>query len=579
MIRRALAVWTVAALPQALRVVDHGDNGAAGAAVLMVVGALLALALVVDGLTLPTRASSTVALLVVGVLGSGPLVGRLPWVLVVGASTVAAVAVAGRRTCGSALVVLAAAGVVWTVSGSVPVELALLAVSGALVLLSAKEVAAVTVLDRALAVAGSAVVAGTRPPWRAVRRWWRDPATRPARWAGAVGAGLALPVMWRLMLSESLLVRGTNDYEAHVERARALRLWPFFSSVPHPGWHVVLRVLDPVVGARTGVILIGMAAAGATVAVLVTLGRSVWDDLPPLGPRLAAAYGLGYLLLDNVAQFVPRGSAWWNRLDVAGLRARGPSFWPMHQWGSPTMTLSLPLVLLMLATLMFSLRGDVERARRHRVALAVLTVAATVALPAGTLAFVPATVLYLLLSRRWDRDRLAVVVPYFLVPGALTCILQTVFLASGVSVYERTTWRWNPFWNVRYIGFDRPAFWLLFLVLPAGWWLAGRRCTRDPMVVLSLLALFVSLFPAFLLQQTEPEKLMDGDLIMPAFFAVVLLVMSVVRTMLIELQSVWRARDRQPVPAAAVVASLLLGLMVCSGVLDLLSAAGVVPEL
>ena len=94
-----------------------------------------------------------------------------------------------------------------------------------------------------------------------------------------------------------------------------------------------------------------------------------------------------------------------------------------------------------------------------------------------------------------------------------------------------------------------------------------------------LLALVVALFPAFLLQQTEPEKLMDGDLIMPAFFAVVLLVMGTVRLVLVELQSAWMERAQRPVPPAAVAAALLLGLMVCSGVLDLLGAAGVVPEL
>ena len=582
-VAQALVVWLLAAVPQALRVVDHGESGQLGAAVVLVLGALLSVVLVQSSFSLLARGASTAVLLVVGTFASGPFVGRTPWVLATVGAVAAAAAVLGRpertRTSGTALAALTVAAGAWVATGNVVVALALLAVAVALVVLGDRGTAAVARTDDALLRWCGRGWSVARRPLVAVRVWWRDPATRPARWAGAAGSLLALPVMWRLTGSASILVRGTNDYVAHVERARAIRLDPFFSSVPHPLWHLLFRITDPLVGARWSVVVIGMAAAGATVAVLVTLGRSAWDDLPPLGPRLAAAYGLGYLLMEDVAQFVPRGDAWWNRLDVAGLRARGPSFWPLHQWGSPTMTLSLPLVLLMVATLLFSLRGDLERARRHRAALALLTVAATMALPAATLALVPATVLFLLLTRRWDRARLAVVVPYFLLPGAVVCVVQTVFLASGVSAFERTTWRWNPFWNVRYIGFDRPAFWLLFLVAPVAWWLCGRRFSRDPMVLLSLLALVVALFPAFLLQQTEPEKLMDGDLIMPAFFAVVLFTMASVRIVLVDLQSAWEERDHRPFSPAAVTAAVLLGLMVCSGVLDLLGAAGVVPEL
>jgi len=393
-----------------------------------------------------------------------------------------------------------------------------------------------------------------------------------------VGAGLALPVLWRLTWAESVLVRGTNDYEAHVRRAVAITLSPFHLTVPHPVWHLLFRATDPVVGPRMAIVAVGMLAAGATVAVLVTVGRSVWDDLPPLAPRLAAVYGLSFLLLDNVAQLVPRGDRWWNRLDVVGLRARGSSYYPMHQWGSPTMTLSLPLVLLMVTTLMFSLRRDHDRAQRHRVALGLLTVVATFALPAATLALVPAVVLYLLATRRWDRPTLSVVLPWFVVPGTLVCLAQTTFLASGVSTYERTTWRWNPFWIAKYVGLDRPVFWLLLLVVPVAWWLVGRRYVADPWVVVSLVALAVSLFPALLLQQTAPDKLLDGDLAMPAWFAGVLLTMASVRWMLVGLQDAWSDRRAVPLRPPAVAAGLLLALMACSGVLDLLGAWGALPE-
>lgn len=572
---QVLTVWALSALPQSLRVAGHGPDGRTGAAVLALTGLVLAVVLLVDGVPRTSRAVAAVAVAAVGASASTGLVGRMPWTLTVLAALVVAAAVVLPSPVAVLLAVLPAA--VWVGTGASLPTLALLVVAAVAAGLSSRT----GVLDRADATVVRAAAWSRRVlgvPVRAAVGWWRDPSTRPARWSGAVGALVALPVMWRLTLSESVVVRGTNDYEAHVRRAVAITLSPFFVSVPHPAWHLAFRGLDPLVGARVAVVLLGCLAAGAAVAVFVTVGRSVWDDLPALSPRLAALYGLSLLLLDDVGQLVPRGPHWWNRLDVVGLRARGSSYFPMHQWGSPTMTLSLPLVVLMVATLMFSLRKDHDRARRHRVALGVLTVVATFTLPAATLALVPAVVLYLLAARRWDRRTLSVVVPYFVVPGALACLAQTTFLASGVSEFERTGWRWNPFWIARYVGLDRPAFWLLLLVVPAAWWLVGRRYTSDPWVVVSGLALAVALVPALFLQQTSPDKVLDGDLAMPAWFAGVLLVMASVRWIGIGLQDAWEDRRTSPLRPAAVAAGLLVLLMLCSGALDLLSAWGVVPE-
>ena len=47
---------------------------------------------------------------------------------------------------------------------------------------------------------------------------------------------------------------------------------------------------------------------------------------------------------------------------------------------------------------------------------------------------------------------------------------------------------------------------------------------------------------------------------------------------MLELQRHWQARRSGPVPAAAVVTAVVLGLMLLGGTLDLLGAAGVVPE-
>lgn len=575
LVREVVVVWGLAVLPQVLRVAGHGPAGQTAAAMFAVVGAVMAASLVVPGLD---RAARVVAFVVPASLGlwmTGPLVGRVPWCTGVLAALVVAAAVTAPAP--TAVAVSLVPAVVWVVTGQLAATLVLLAVVGVLVLLSVRT-GVVASSDAAVAQAARRADRLLSGRGSAVRRWWTNEFGGPARWAAAVGSLLALPVMVRLVEGPEVLVRGTNDYSQHVERAVAITLSPFFMSVPHPGWHVAFRLVDPFVGPDAAVVVLGMLAAGATVAVLVTVGRSAWDDLPPLGPRLAAAYGLAFLLLDNVAQLLPRGDRWWNRLDVVGLKARGSSYYPMHQWGSPTMTLSLPLVLLMVATLMFSLRRDHERARRHRVALGLLTVAASVTLPAATLALVPAVTAYVVATRRWDRRTLSVVVPWFLVPGSLVCLLQTGFLVSAVSSYEYTSFRWQPFWIVRYIGLDRPAFWLLLLVVPAAWWSAGRRYLRDPWVVVSLLSLVVSLGPAVLLQQTAPYKMLDGDLAMPAWFAGVLVTVASVRWMLVALQDAWAARRSTPLPPSAVASGLLLSLMVCSGVLDLLTAWGAVPE-
>ena len=569
------AVWALALLPQALRVAGHGPAGRTAAAMFVLFGAVLAVALVVPGPAPVARVAAVGAVALVGLCTTGPLVGRVPWCVGVLAAVVVAAAV--MLPSPSAVAASVVPATVWLLTGGPVPTLVLLAVVGGLVVVSWRTDLMVGVDGRVGRFAGRAG-AGLARPCTTVWRWWSDESTRPARWAGAAGSLLALPVLLRLTEGPQVLVRGTNDYSQHVERALAITLTPLFSSVPHPVWHLAFRVLDPVVGQRAAVVLLGCLAAGAAVAVFVTVGRSVWDDLPALSPRWAAVYGLMVLLLDDVGQLVPRGPHWWNRLDVVGLKARGSSYFPMHQWGSPTMTLSLPLVVLMVATLMFSLRKDHERAWRHRVALGVLTVVATFTLPAATLALVPAVVLYVLATRRWDRATLSVVVPWFLVPGTLVCLAQTTFLASGVSEFERTGWRWNPFWIARYVGLDRPAFWLLLLVVPAALWLVGRRYTTDPWVVVAALALAVALVPALFLQQTAPDKLLDGDLAMPAWFAGVLLVMASVRWIGIGLQEAWTERRSAPLRPAAVAAGLLVLLMLCSGALDLLSAWGVVPE-
>ena len=137
LVARALAVWLLVVVPQALRVAGHGPSGTAGAALLLVLGALLSAVVVLEVFPRAALGGSWAVLLLVGVMATGPYVGRVPWTLAACGAVVAAAAAGGqwpgRRVSGSALMVLAVAAVVWVWTGGVLPEVALLALADALV--------------------------------------------------------------------------------------------------------------------------------------------------------------------------------------------------------------------------------------------------------------------------------------------------------------------------------------------------------------------------------------------------------------------------------------------------------------
>lgn len=400
----------------------------------------------------------------------------------------------------------------------------------------------------------------------------------PALAAAVIAGVFAALIVSRMMGADAPLVRGTNDYLAHVDRAEAMSLRPWFVSVPHPGWHILFLLLRTAASTSIAVVLIAASASAAMAVLLWTVGRSLWDDLEPLRTPLAVLYAVSYLFLENVAAIVPRGAGSILRLDVSGVRARGPAYFPLHTWGSPTMNLSLPLATATFLLVVSVLRGDRARARRHRVALMITTILTSVILPAGILALVPTAVVILLITWRRDPWRRRLLATWFLVPGVLVLLIQTRFLQSGVSVYENTTWRWNPFWPVPYFGMDRWSFWLVVLPSVVATCVMGRRYLSDTGVQTALAAVAVSLPPGLLLQQTHSEKLLDGDLLMPLFFAVVFLTLVTVRLLFVEVQHRWDRSDRHGLDLAASAVILVLVLMAVAGAIDLGSAAGWWPE-
>jgi hypothetical protein len=114
--------------------------------------------------------------------------------------------------------------------------------------------------------------------------------------------------------------------------------------------------------------------------------------------------------------------------------------------------------------------------------------------------------------------------------------------------------------------------------------LAGhvRACLRDPAVRLAAYGVLISIVPFLLLEQTTVADRPDGDLGVIAMMALVLLFMASLRFALGEF-SVLLSRRREPGPTAplpvrTMVLGGFLGIMLCAGVIDVLGAAGVLPE-
>ncbi|MFM7068525.1 MAG: hypothetical protein ACKOYM_03600, partial [Actinomycetes bacterium] len=224
--------------------------------------------------------------------------------------------------------------------------------------------------------------------------------------------------------------------------------------------------------------------------------------------------------------------------------------------------------------------SDAPTLRRDSWVLGALTVFLTLLLPATTLALLAGVPVYLLVTRRW-RIAGRRIAASFWVPGLLVCVGQVLFLRSDVSPYEQAKWLWKPFWHWHYFGLDRPAFWTVLLFYPLCWWAGGRRWSSDPAVKLSAFSFVLSLVPFMLIEHTTVANRPDGDLGVIVLMASTLLFLASLRFVFNEFHELWQHRDAPTflVPPWAPVIGVFLGVMLCAGVVDFLSAAGVIPEL
>lgn len=579
----AVLAWVLGVLGPLARIASHGDHGVTAAVVLALFTAALAPLMMEAPLRAVWVAGSVLTVAVLGELLTIELVGRAPALVVVVGVLVASIAL-----------------------GSAPLRSVSRGTSGRRVGTRPTTPAAVAPTYSPTAVLlvplGSLGWAATGSPWWLVtwfaslgvtswasERGWGRPtqelrlgtvqalvsAHRSAALAALVAGGLAVPFFYRLASDPSVVVRGVNDFDDHYERVVPLAWYPFKLTAPHPLFHVLTKWLEMMMSAAVAMTLIMVGALAAMAVALVHLARSSDFGWRPLVGGWVYALPAVYLLGASPAVLLETGDAWWNRnggFDVAG---RGAGYFPLHVWGSPTLTLAMSMYLVVVP-LTLRLLGDPTNHRRGQQVLW-LTVAASLTSPSGILGLAPGLAILLLLRRRrTGRDRWCQQVRaslWLIVPAAVVVTWQMWFLATSQSPLEETTWRWSPFWMVEHFEMNRPSFWALLLVPLAGVLVAGRGYFGDPTIRWCGLSFLVSLIPTFLLQETG-WKSTHGGLAMATFVCASLISALTFRLLLFEVRRAWNRRHERSPGTARCVAALVLLLVATAGVVDYLTAAG-----
>ncbi|MFZ4432498.1 MAG: hypothetical protein ACOYOQ_04785 [Microthrixaceae bacterium] len=559
----------------------------------MLLAAALGAAFVVrsDALDRRWSALGAVGILFLGSAASVPSTGRLPAALEVLAVCVAALATGVARTRddkgpGSlpGMAVLFAAQVLWWQTGSawatvvVAIAAALTAPSVGLSIQGTTTCArAGRAVGRraselsAIGAAAAAEAAQAAGAW--IVRWKVELRT------GVIAAAATTPVAWRLSSDPAVVVRGVNDFEQHWQRVEALSLSPFFMSVPHPTFHVSTAIAHLVLSPAGAMTAVMVLTVGAGAAVLVRIGRTSVLGNGPLSAPQSVLFCAVVLLFASPAVLTSVGPAWWQRPDGFEKIGRGAGYLPMHVWGSPTITMAFPMFMALVVAAI-ALR-DRPSSRGRRVLVVVLSLVATLTLPAAMLGLAPALALWAITpavreggpmaDRRSVTGRLGPAM-WLLVPGAAVVLWQIWFLSTSQSLYEETTWQWQPLWAFDYFQLGRPLNWALLAVPISSWWLGGRSYLADRAVRWCGLAVAVAAVPAFLLQETG-WKATHGGLLLGFYASLSLLCAFSVRFVM----ATWNQRrrdnpDARP-SAAMLVAGGVLVLCTMAGLVDYLTAA------
>lgn len=396
---------------------------------------------------------------------------------------------------------------------------------------------------------------------------------------GIVMAALTAPIYWRLIGDPTVVVSGVNDYQGHVIRAELIRFWPPRVASPHFLFQLAIRLLWPLVGVQVAVTSVLTVSTGFLGSILVGIGRRQSPDGRALGRYPSMLLPFAYVLAESPALLIPTAPDWWGRAVGFDTNGTGPGYVPFHVWGSPTGVLLLPFAFLTVRLLLDTF-DEMDAASPQLVIrpweLAWVTLVGTAVKPAVSLCLLPAALIYMLVTRRVTARTIRTIGLWCLLPGAAVIAFQMWFLRSGVSSLETESWRIHPFWILSRAGLDRPAAWPLVVFLGLCWWAGRSRYLRDPWVLLTSIAVLVSLVPAFVLQETG-AKAEHGNLAQSFFFCLVLLTVGSMRFAGLELADVARGRRESgaapPLWSACMV--LFGSLCLLAGLLSYLDAVGV----
>ena len=389
---------------------------------------------------------------------------------------------------------------------------------------------------------------------------------------GMIAAGAMAPVYWHLSSGPEATIRGQNDFPGSLTEAAWAGVVPFRPPAPHFLLPFLSRILGAGVGLRAGMVVVCVVAAGLTFG-----GIAAWSSRPSrpgasgmggsITPGAVVAGGL--LLLETPAlliPFTPAGSTpWWGRSVVVDL----------HHWVSPT-NMALLACFVPLAALIVRATEDLRSrpaVSPHWPWIAALAVLASLAKPSLTLPSIAAVPGFVLWRCGRDRRALQLIAAYWLPAVAIT-MWQVWFLRSGQTPFDSAGgWRLRPFWVFGQDGMDRPAMYLLLLLVPLALWAGGRDVRADPLVRLLGLVWLAAMFPTLLLQETGPQA-GDANFTVGSQLSYFLLTAAVL-VRLADRAPQRRGRPaREAAPLVALVLFLVLGLI--AGAWAYLDAIGVV---
>ena len=362
---------------------------------------------------------------------------------------------------------------------------------------------------------------------------------RAAAIASALSAVIPLPIWRALAAGSPRLTSRIHDFKGHIDYAAFVSWWPPKALSPHFLFPVLVRIVQLITRDATaaGITVVALSNAALTLMIYGVARRSWSADRPPLGRATAAVFAAALLIADTPALLLPAGEAWWMRApaDPNGI---GGGLFIMHFWASPTSLLAAPLSILLFLGVLDVLTGSPRPIVGPAWAMAVLTIATALAKPPLVLVLLLAAPWYALRSGldRGGRRHLAL---GLIGPGVLVVAFQAVFLTTGMSPYERTSWTVAPFWLVGVAQLYRPILWTGGLVVLIGCWAGGRRYLGSPPVRLALMSTAVAAVPTFLLQETG-RMATHGNLAWTMVFALLVLLVVTLHFLTVEAVEVAR---------------------------------------